>query len=350
MIVPVIMCGGSGSRLWPLSTPDRPKPFLRVIGGRSLFQETVLRLTGEGFAAPVVIAGEAHADLVKADLAEIAVEADLILEPVARNTALVAAVAVRRVAETHPGALALLSPADHLVHDGAAWREAALAASAGARDRIVTFGIRPTRPETGYGYILPGKPLGGGLHAIARFEEKPTLHRAEVLLQEGQALWNAGVFLFAPETALAEIGRLAPLVGEAAVASLKSARHVGGTTVLDPNALAACPSVSFDHAVMQSTARGAVAPCHIEWSDVGGWEELLVVADRGAESDRVLLSASDGTLVWTEDRPIAVIGAPGLVVVNTPRGILICHRSRLQEVRAAAEAFGQTENAAKLHR
>ena len=262
-IQPVIMCGGAGTRLWPMSRAATPKQFLPLAGELSLFQETARRLSGDGpvdFCSPVVIAGAAHGSLVEEQLAAIGIAPGaILLEPVARNTAAVAAVAAAWTSANVAGALVLLAPADQFVKDGAALRQAiAAGVDAAARGAIVAIGVKPTEPHTGFGYIECGAPVGDGVFEIAAFREKPHRELAERYLAGGRHFWNAGVFLFSPAAMDAELHAYAPAIRKSAANSLAAAARSGSALTLDPAIFAGCPSDSIDYAVMEKTRRAAV--------------------------------------------------------------------------------------------
>ena len=276
-IVPVIMSGGTGTRLWPLSTDARPKQFHALTGARTMLQEAALRLGAGGelrFTAPVVICNRSHERLVETQLAEVGVQPlAIVLEPFGRNTAAVAVTAARLVQTLRRGAFARLLPADHVIADAGAFR-AAVARGAATPGRIVTFGIAPTGPETGYGYIQRGEPLADGVFAVARFAEKPRRELAEAYLAQGGYDWNSGIFLFAPEVMLAEMAAHRPDIHAAALLAVDGAGRDGPFVRFDDESFLAIPSESVDVAVMERTRLAAVAPCDIGWADDGSWSEL----------------------------------------------------------------------------
>jgi mannose-1-phosphate guanylyltransferase/mannose-6-phosphate isomerase len=347
-IAPVIMCGGAGTRLWPASTEAWPKPFRAFAPGPTLFQQAVLRVSGdgaEGFLAPVIICGAAHRGLVETQLGEIGVVAGaIVLEPSAQGTAAVAAVASGVTAALHPGALALLSPADHVIIDAAGFRAAVrCGATAAAAGQIVTFGITPDRPETGYGYIQAGERLANGVARVARFVEKPDAATAQAYLDAGDHVWNAGVFLFSPTAMLGELERLRGDIAGPALRALSLAARDGGTIALDAAAFAACPVESIDRAVMEHTPHAAVAACDVGWTDVGSWSELWRA---GPTNEAGVLTAGPVTaldvrdsLIWSDGAEVGVIGVEDLIVVVAGGRVLVAPRARAQEVRALVEAM-----------
>ena len=312
-----------------------------------MVQETALRLASGpdiAFSAPQIICAEGHLDTVRDQLAKVGVSlARAVLEPFGRNTAAAALVAGLMVKESDPDGLCLLLPADHVIADVAAFRAALIRAEPMARSSIVTFGIDPTGPETGYGYIQRGVPVGPGLYSVRRFAEKPDLATARTFLATGEYSWNAGIFLFAPEVMIEEMQRHAPDIARAAEAAYKEARREDGVVHLDAGRFADCPSQPVDVAVMEKTGRAVVAPCSIGWADLGSWGEIWRLNpkdDRGVfiKGPAVTRDVSD-SLVWSEGPPVAVIGVSGLVVVATRDGVLVTSKERSQEVRAALNAL-----------
>lgn len=350
-VVPVIMSGGSGTRLWPLSTPQNPKQFHAFGSERSLIQETVARVAGEApvdLLAPIVISGAGQRALVEDHLAGVRPSA-IVMEPFGRNTAAVAAIAAALVAELHPGALALLLPADHVVSDRDGFLAAMAAAAPTARDHIVTFGITPTRPETGYGYIKQGAPLADGVFKVARFTEKPPLDTAKAYLAEGGYAWNAGIFLFAPQVMLEEMGKSRPDIRDLALAALKAAPRQGAVIPLPEAEFGACPSVPVDIAVMEPTDRAAVCPCDIGWADIGSWSELLRLGPVDADGNlrRGLTAAVDvkDSLLWSDGPAVTALGVEGLIVVATPEAVIVLPKERSQEVKALLDQLAAAKAA-----
>lgn len=334
-IQPVIMSGGAGTRLWPMSRSARPKQFLPLVGSRSLFQETVERFSGSeeiDFLPPVIIAGAAHVELIIAQLAEIAMTPSaIIIEPVARNTAAVAAVAGAWTKAHRPGALALLAPADHHIKDASLFR-AAIARGAGAADKgaIVTFGVKPTEPHTGYGYIEAGAAMAPGVAEVAAFHEKPDRSTAEHYQRGGRHYWNAGVFLYSPDTMAAELAAFAPAIATGADAAFREGKHDGAIFRLAPAGFAECPSQSIDCAVMEMTKRAAVVgPIEAGWSDIGAWTAL----DRGPADPRIAAFDCADVLIRTDGPFVGAIGLSDLIVVATGDAILVARKSRAQDVR-----------------
>ena len=346
-IIPVIMSGGSGTRLWPLSTPTAPKQFHALATPNTMIQETALRLVGDEYLAPVAICGRGHSDLVVAQLDEIdkAPQA-VILEPFGRNTAAVAAMAAlagQELGGRENENLVLLVPADHIITKPDAFHAAVMAAAETAKTRIVTFGITPAHAETGFGYIERGAQLSDGIFEIKKFWEKPNLETATQYVAGGRHDWNAGIFLFSPQVMLEELSLYAPEVLAACVDAYKKAHRDGVIINLDEDSFAQVPSISVDYAVMENTSRSAVIPCDIGWADVGGFAELWRLGEKDdkanhTKGDAILIEA-ENCLIRNDAGPVvAIIGLSDIMVISTPSGILVAPISRAQDVKKAAEA------------
>jgi mannose-1-phosphate guanylyltransferase/mannose-6-phosphate isomerase len=336
-IIPAIMSGGAGTRLWPLSTEAHPKQFHALAGPDSLFTRTVRRVSGDvgelSFAGPMVLCNARHAALVREHLAGVAPTA-LVFEPAPRNTAAVAAIAAALAAETNKDALVLLLPSDHQIADVAAFHTAIARAAPFARDRIVTFGVTPDRPATGYGYIKRGAALGDGVFAVESFREKPDAATAQLYLDAGGYSWNAGIFLFHPQTLLAEFAASAD-IRDAALAALNAARRAGDEIHLDAPLFAQVPSQPLDIAVMEKTARAAVAPCSIGWADIGSWDEVWRLTPRNADGFAILgpAAAADVGKMQASGMNARAIEGEGLLVIAAPDGLLIAPREVAADAR-----------------
>lgn len=348
-IIPVIMSGGSGTRLWPLSTASKPKQFHDLGADRTMIEDTVLRFAeshpGVEFLPPVIIASEAHRELVAEAMASSGVRpAAIILEPKGRNTAATAALAALIVQELDPSAYVLLAPADHLVARPDALVSAIRAASAVLPDRIVTFGIKPTGPETGYGYIRQGESLAGGVYAVASFKEKPTEPVARQYLADGGYSWNSGVFLFSPETMLEEFAIAASDIRDGARIALSQAERNGAEILLDAETFAAVRSEAVDRAVMEHTQRAAVAPCDIGWTDIGSWSEVWRLSGKDGQGNAltgpVILEDAANNLVRTDGPHVSIVGLSDLVVIVNGDSILIAPRDRSQDVKKVIPGGG----------
>ncbi|GAB4270805.1 MAG: mannose-1-phosphate guanylyltransferase/mannose-6-phosphate isomerase [Deferrisomatales bacterium] len=342
----VILAGGSGTRLWPLSREQFPKQFLPLLGKRSLFQETVERVRPVTGDDVLVVTTEDGRFLVAEQLRELGVDPEgrVLAEPTGRNTA--PAIGLAALA-TDPDRVLLVLPSDHAVGKPAVLREALERARPVAEEGyLVTFGISPSRPETGYGYIRMGGPLphAEGFRAVERFEEKPDRPTAEGYLAEGSYVWNSGMFAFRAGTVLEELAAHAPEV-HSGLQALRPALEHGRPVPRD--LYEAIPKISIDYAVMERSNRVAVLPVDPGWSDLGSFEALFEVLPADA-SGSVVRTGSRGTcvnldsrdnLVWCGDKAVAVVGVEGLVVVDTPDALLVCSRQRAQDVRRAAETL-----------
>lgn len=343
-IYPVILCGGSGTRLWPMSRRALPKPFLPLVSEETLFEQALARVAGDArFAPPIVIAGAAHADLVTAQLGETP-GARLVIEPAAKNTAPAIALAA---ALLPADAVMLVCPSDHHVADRGAFRAAALAAAALAReDYLVSFGIAPDRPETGYGYLQRGAPLAGGF-AILRFVEKPDRATAQAYLASGEYSWNGGIFAFRAGHLLAELAAhrpdMARLIGEA----VAGGRTEGARFHPAAAPFTAIAGESIDYAVMENTVRAAMVPADMGWSDIGNWaalaEALVGEADEGGNVARGAVDFAEcrDVLAITDGPRVSVVGAEGLCIIVSGGEVLVTTRGGAQAVGKLPGATGQ---------
>ncbi len=347
-IHPVILCGGAGTRLWPASREALPKQFLKLLSERSTFQDTCLRVADPGlFERPLVVANRDYRFLVREQLEEIGVDAEIVLEPTRRDSAPAAAAAANLIARRQGDGLALVLAADHVVSQPrdfiAACRRAAAAASAG---HIVTFGIEPDHAATGYGYIRPGDAIVGaeGVRAVAAFVEKPDAATAERYVTQGY-LWNSGNFLFRTDVFLNEYRAFAPAAADGVTKAVDKATRDLGFVLLDPDAFAAADKQSIDYAVMEKTKRAAVLPARFGWSDLGGWNAVwgLSAQDRDGNAARgpVVLVASRGNLVMSEGKVAALIGVDNLVVVVEDDAVLVAARERNEELREVVARLRQ---------
>jgi len=355
MLIPVVLSGGSGTRLWPLSRELYPKQLLPLVGERTMLQETLLRLAGMDAAAPILVCNDAHRFLVAEQMRQLDIRPQaILLEPVGRNTAPAIALAALRAP---PDALLLVLPADHMIRDvpgfQAAVRAAVPAAEAG---KLVTFGIVPTAPETGYGYIKQAAAAGGeGARPIERFVEKPDAARAAAFLSEGGYYWNSGMFLFRAERYLAELDIHAPDIAAAARAALQGSEPDLDFVRVEKTAFEACRSDSIDYAVMEKTRDAVVVPLAAGWSDVGSWaalHEALPCDGRGNVSKGdVIAEDSSGCYFYAESRLVSAVGLKDHVVVETKDAVLVAPRDRVQDVKqlvARLKAEGRQEHS--LHR
>ena len=345
VIHPIILSGGSGSRLWPLSRNLFPKQLLALTGERSLIQETVARTAGQGFGAPLIVCNVEHRFLIAEQMREAAIQpAAIVLEPEGRNTAPAAAVAALLIAKKDTGALMLLMPADHVIRDVAAFQAAVARAAAAAREGyLVTFGITPDAPETGYGYIRKGDALASlsGCHAVARFVEKPDAATAAGYVASGDYSWNSGMFLFQAETFLAELERLEPELLSQCRAAVDAGKQDLDFFRLDPASFAKARSISIDYAVMERTDKAALVPVQMGWSDIGSWDSLWVATERdeagNAMKGDVLHYGARNSYLRSEGPLVAAVGVEDMVVVATPDAVLVSHKSASQDVKQIVE-------------
>ncbi len=341
-ITPILLAGGAGTRLWPVSRDSFPKQFLPLVGDRSTYQETLLRVQGPGFAPPIVITGPQFHFFARRQAEEVGIEATVVIEPLRRDSAPAIAAATAVARQRDPQAVVLALAADHIILDPQAFRDTCLTGLEAAADgAIVTFGIRPTEPKTAYGYIRPGAPLGqSGVRAVDRFVEKPDAPTAARYLSEGY-LWNSGNFLFRAEVLLSELARLEPEMAEAVQASVADATDDLGFLRLDPEAFARSPQKSIDYAVMERTDRAAVVEGNFRWSDIGSWDALFDIRPRDAQGNvahgEVVALDTQDCVVHSERQLTALVGVKDLVVVATPDAVLVVPRERAQDVKALVD-------------
>ena len=352
MLIPVLLSGGVGSRLWPVSRAARPKQFLPFGGTGSMLQETQRRLEGLECAPPVVVCNAEHRFMVADQLRnETTEQATLILEPAGRNTAPAIALAALHVQPSHPEALLLVLPADHHVTDPEAFQRTVASASAPAQaGRLMTFGVVPTQPETGYGYVRCGEAVSDGIYELAEFVEKPDKETAEAYLASGHYYWNSGMFLFRADRYLDELALHQPDMLSACKAAMSSAtRDLDFVRPLE-EAFLTSPSESIDYAVMEHTLEGGVAALDCGWSDVGAWSAMWDIREADAagnvcEGD-VLLQDAHNNYVRSESRLVAAIGVRDLVVVETADAVMVGARDQMQSIKqvvAALEASDRPE-------
>ncbi len=357
LVVPVILSGGSGTRLWPVSRESFPKQFWPLVSARTMIQETALRAVGSGFAPPVIVCNEEHRFLIAEQLREAGITgARIILEPCGRNSAPAITAAALLVAEAHPDAVLWMMAADSAINLpdalAAALAEAVAAARAG---RFVTFGMKPTSPETGYGYIEIGEVVSGfaGVHAVARFVEKPDAAKAAALLADGRHLWNSGMFVFTAATLLDEMQAFAPEVTTAVRRAVQNRSTDLDFVRLEKASFATSPNISLDYAVAERTQRAAVVPAELGWSDVGSWNALWELGAKDAQGNvslgDVLLEGSNRCYARSDGMLTAVVGLTDVITVTTKDAVLVMHRDRAQDVKKVVErlrAAGRHEAAA----
>jgi mannose-1-phosphate guanylyltransferase len=335
-IVPVILSGGSGTRLWPMSVADRPKQFLPLTAAQTMFQLTLARAADPArFALPFIVANARHAEMIEEQMTADGHEAGaIILEPCARNTA----PAIALAAIEANGALMLIMPSDHVIADQAAFLDAVDKAQPLAEEGwLVTFGITPDGPETGYGYIKIGESLGDGLHRVERFIEKPELANAEAMIAAGGHAWNGGIFMFRADVYLAALAKHAPAMLAAATSSMISVVREGKRILPDADAFAAAPSDSIDYAVMERADRVAVAPVAMGWSDLGSWDALYEIGEKDGAGNVIVgdVIAHDAinTLIRSDGLRISAAGISDLIIIASGNDLLILPRGQSQAVK-----------------
>lgn len=336
-ITPVILSGGGGTRLWPMSTPDKPKQFLALTGDDTMFQMTLARAADDTrFSPPVIVANAAHAALVEEQMNAVGIaDGQIIYEPCARNTAPAIALAALAAEDQAP---LLVMPSDHVIRDVPAFHDAIEAALPLVEDGwLVTFGIEPTGPETGYGYIRIGDALGDKVARVDRFVEKPDAATAQAMIDAGNHAWNGGIFLFRADVFLGQLAVLAPDMLAAAQRAMADAACQGRTIRPDGAAFAISPSDSIDYAVMEKAERVAVAPVAMGWSDVGSWDALFEIGAKDGSGNLldgdVRLIGGSGNLVRSDGIRISLAGCDDLIVVASGNEVMIVPRGKSQDVK-----------------
>lgn len=346
-IVPVILCGGSGTRLWPRSRAAKPKPFLPLVGGSTLFEETLQRCPASaGFSPPVVVTGTSHLDHVEAQLGnapEAGGKASIIVEPSARNTAAAIALAAFRLP---PDAVMLVCPSDHHIGDRDAFARAARAAAELAEEGwLVSFGIEAKSPETGFGYLKRGEAIGDLGFRTAQFVEKPDLERARAFVAEGNYAWNGGIFAFRVSDFIAELTAHRPAIAEVAKAAVDQGHSEGQRFHPDAGAFARIKGESVDYAVMENTARAAMVPADMDWSDIGNWDALHQARESDADGNSVTGHAElvdcRNVLVDSDGPRVSVIGLEDVIVVVDNGDVMITTRKGVQQVGKLTGAVNQ---------
>jgi mannose-1-phosphate guanylyltransferase/mannose-6-phosphate isomerase len=355
MLIPLILSGGSGTRLWPVSRRNLPKQFLSLSGEGTLFQQTVARTQKlPDVTAPIVVASEDHRFLAADQLLESGITgASIVLEPVARNTAPAIALGALKAMEQDADALLLVLPADHLIGDTQSFTDAVKQALPAAKEGwLVTFGIHPDRPETGFGYIRRAESIGDNAFRVGKFVEKPDLPTAESYVKEGGYDWNSGMFMFKASRFLEELGTHAP----AMLAAVREAYATGHKDLdfvrVDSDAFAKVPDNSIDYAVMEKTSHAAVIPVNCAWSDIGSWSALWMSGKHDAqgnqrEGDTMAINTRNSLLRSHERHMIATVGVDDLIIVSTPDATLVAHRNAAQDVKKVVDqlkASGRTEH------
>lgn len=366
LITPVLLCGGSGTRLWPLSRQSFPKQFARFMSGESLFQASALRLTGDGFAAPVVVTGDPFRFIVTEQLAQVSLAAAAtLIEPEARNTAPAVLAAALWLADREPHALMIVSPADHVIADGARFRAAVAAArSAAEAGDIITFGVKPDRPETGYGYLELSEgsdPSAATVERLERFVEKPDARQAQAMVTSGRFLWNTGLFMFRATTIIAAFRSHAPEMLSGVAEALSNAETDLGFTRLSADSWSSLQNISIDYAIMEKEHGLKVMPYPGAWSDLGNWQSVWQESSPGADGNVVSSHATAidcvNTLLRSEHEGLELvgIGLEDIIAVATPDGVLVMKTADAQRVGEAvavlkSKGVRQATTFARAHR
>ncbi len=362
MLVPVILSGGAGTRLWPVSRESFPKPFMKLPCGESLLKKTLARAAGiPGVSDILTVTNREYFFTTRDEYASSrkgkALGFDYVLEPCGRNTAPAIAMAAFSLMENRgEDTLMLVLPADHLIENQQAFSEAvSLACEYALQDYLVTFGIRPTYPETGYGYIEYGNPFGEGVGEVSSFFEKPSLELASEYLEKGNFLWNSGMFCFKAGTLIEALKGCSPEVFEAALSCWEKSRRNELPVTLDEASFSAIPDISIDYAVMEKSRKVAVVAGEFDWNDIGSWSAVSELVPEDEAGNRIVGTAvmvdSGNCYIQSEDRLVATVGVDNLLVIDTPDALLVADKNRSQEVKQVVQRLRLAEHDAyKLHR
>lgn len=358
-IVPIILLGGSGTRLWPVSRKNHPKQFLKLTGDQTLLQATLSRLKGiDNIETPIVLCNEDHRFTAAEQLREIYADdlGDIILEPVGKNTAPAVAIGALRVLQQYEDAILLVLPADHVIKNIEAFQDAVrLAAESANRDKLVTFGIVPTKAETGYGYVKRGQEIENSLHEVAEFVEKPNLETAEIYVHSGDYYWNSGMFMFNAKTYIDELEQFQPKMLSCCRESLDKSTHDLDFIRLDKESFTQCPANSIDYAVMEKTDKAVVVSLDAQWSDVGSWDALWEIEEKTEDGNVVrgdiVTHDSSNCLIRAENKLVTLVGVDNLVVIETKDAVLVADKGSVQDVKEIVEQLrAEKRSEAELHR
>ncbi len=350
MLFPIILCGGSGTRLWPLSRKAYPKQFIDLTNsGRTMLQSTLTRLNGLESSDPIVVCSHENRFLVAQQLQEIEVRAaSILLEPAAKNTAPAVACAALKALDFNSDAVMLVMPADHLLEDMSSFEQAVEKALIAANNgHLVTFGVTPFKPETGYGYIRKGNVIDEGILSVEAFKEKPDSLTAQRYIDSGDFLWNSGMFVFKASSYVEELEKFSPETLESCRQALQNSREDLDFCCLEETAFKTCPEDSIDYAVMEKTDRCAVVELEAGWSDIGSWSSLWDVQSKdendNATSGDTILADVKSSLIHSEDRLVAVLGVDNLIVVDTPDAVMVADRSKVQSLKSIVKMLEQED-------
>ncbi|MBY5947418.1 mannose-1-phosphate guanylyltransferase/mannose-6-phosphate isomerase [Photobacterium rosenbergii] len=353
-ILPVIMAGGSGSRLWPMSRTHLPKQFLPLVGNETMLQATVNRLSNIEHLPPLFICNEEHRFLVAEQLRQIETEhSGIILEPVGRNTAPAVTLAALKAIENGDDPLLLVLAADHVIKNTEAFTQAVLAGCEFAKlDNLITFGVVPTHPETGYGYIKQGEALSPHAFRVDSFVEKPDIETAQCYLQSGDYHWNSGMFIFKASVFLEEVSKNTPEILESCKIALANSSTDLDFTRVDSHAFGSCPDDSIDYAVMEKTSNAVVVPMDANWSDVGSWSALWDVNDKDNNGNvtkgDILTVDTSNCLIYSQNKLVSTVGVDNLVVVETKDAVLVTHKDKVQDVKNVVTLLKNSERSEYL--
>ena len=353
---PVILCGGSGTRLWPLSRKQHPKQFIKLFNDHSLLQNTIFRLP-EDTQAPIFICNKEHRFIVAEQTREIKiVPKGIILEPVGRNTAPAIALAAFKAMNDNPDAVLLILPSDQNILDVNAFRTAIDEAHKLAlKDKLVTFGIVPTEPHTGYGYIKRGSEISSNSnhYNVSEFVEKPDVDIAKGYVESGDYYWNSGMFVFKANTYLAELKKFRPDIYYACALAIKNVKHDSDFVKIDAEAFAACPNESVDYAVMEHSTNAAVVPLAAGWSDVGSWSSLWQESEKDENNNAVkgdvITESTRNSFILSSGKLVATIGLDNVVIVETPDAILVADKDKVQSVKRIVSKLETAQRTEHIH-
>ena len=354
---PIILSGGSGTRLWPLSRPLYPKQFLALHSDKTLFQETVLRLDAIGTSNPTVVCNEEHRFIVAENMRVIEHEPqDIILEPIGRNTAPAIAVAAITALKHDQDAILLVLPADHVIEDIKAFGDAVKDAEALAKkDFLVTFGITPTEPHTGYGYIQSGDTIDNNSYKIKAFKEKPDLKTAKSFIKDGSYLWNSGMFCFKATTYLEELEKYHPDIITHAKAAVEKSYEDLDFIRLDEDEFKKCNDISVDYAVMENTDKGAMVSLNASWNDVGSWDAVWKISEKNENNNvckgDVIAHDTKNSFIHAQDKLVCTLGLKDIIVVDTQDALLVAKKDNVQDIKNIVDELKQKDRKeAKHHR